>query len=161
MDYVDLPSNVFCVIHLSTREHFHKERPTSIICDMCSEITLWNLLPHLLEANALDNRNPRTVDRIRKFVNQCVYKGQVFMIIVLQTRPYVDLYWWWRHQMETFSALLAICARNSPAPLNSPHRGQWRGALTFPLICVGINGRNTREAGDLGRYCANYDVSIM
>ena len=22
---------------------------------------------------------------------------------------------WWRHQMETFSALLAICARNSPA----------------------------------------------
>ena len=21
---------------------------------------------------------------------------------------------WWRHQMETFSALLAICARNSP-----------------------------------------------
>ena len=23
---------------------------------------------------------------------------------------------WWRHQMETFSALLAICARNSPVP---------------------------------------------
>ena len=22
--------------------------------------------------------------------------------------------WWWRHQMETFSALLAICAGNSP-----------------------------------------------
>ena len=23
---------------------------------------------------------------------------------------------WWRHQMETFSVLLAICARNSPVP---------------------------------------------
>ena len=23
---------------------------------------------------------------------------------------------WWRHQMETFSALLAICAGNSPVP---------------------------------------------
>ena len=23
--------------------------------------------------------------------------------------------WWWRHQMKTFSALLAICAGNSPA----------------------------------------------
>ena len=23
---------------------------------------------------------------------------------------------WWRHQMETFSALLAICAENSPVP---------------------------------------------
>ena len=27
---------------------------------------------------------------------------------------------WWRHQMETFSALLAICAGNSPAPGEFP-----------------------------------------
>ena len=27
---------------------------------------------------------------------------------------------WWRHQMETFSALLVICAVNSP--VNSPHK---------------------------------------
>ena len=27
----------------------------------------------------------------------------------------VHFIWWWRHQMETFSALLAICAGNSPA----------------------------------------------
>ena len=27
---------------------------------------------------------------------------------------------WWRHQMETFSALLAICAGNSPAPGQFP-----------------------------------------
>ena len=32
---------------------------------------------------------------------------------------------WWRHQMEIFSALLALCAGNSP--VNSPHKGQWRG----------------------------------
>ena len=31
---------------------------------------------------------------------------------------------WWRHERETFSALLAICAGNSPVP-----KGQWRGAL--------------------------------
>ena len=36
---------------------------------------------------------------------------------------------WWRHQMESFSALLAIC----------PHKGQWRGALMFSLICAWIN----------------------
>ena len=40
---------------------------------------------------------------------------------------------WWRHQMETFSALLAICAGNSPVPVNSPHKGLWRGALMFSL----------------------------
>ena len=27
---------------------------------------------------------------------------------------------WWRHQMETFSALLTICARNSPVPGEFP-----------------------------------------
>ena len=27
---------------------------------------------------------------------------------------------WWRHQMETFSALLAICAENSPVPGEFP-----------------------------------------
>ena len=39
---------------------------------------------------------------------------------------------WWRHQMETFSELLAICAGNSP--VNSPPKGQWRWAVMFSLI---------------------------
>ena len=38
---------------------------------------------------------------------------------------------WWRHQMETFSTLLALCTGNSP--VNSPQTGQWRGALMFSL----------------------------
>ena len=64
--------------------------------------------------------------------------------------------------METFSALLAICAGNSPAPVNSPHKGQWRGALMFTLICARINGWvNNREAGDLRRYRTHYDVIVM
>ena len=46
---------------------------------------------------------------------------------------------WWRHQMETFSALLAVCAGNSPVPMKSPHKDQWRGALMFSLICAWIN----------------------
>ena len=33
---------------------------------------------------------------------------------------YSDLWSWWRHQMETFSALLAICAENSPVPGEFP-----------------------------------------
>ena len=69
---------------------------------------------------------------------------------------------WWRHQMKTFSALLAICAGNSPVPVNFPHKGQWRGALMFALICVWINAWvNNRKAGDLRRYCAHYDVIVM
>ena len=48
------------------------------------------------------------------------------------------------------------------SPVNSPHKGQWRGALMFSLICVWINGWvNNREAGDLRRYRTHYDVIMM
>ena len=44
------------------------------------------------------------------------------------------------------------------SPVNSPHKGQWRGALKFSLMCAWINGRlNTRGAGDLSRHRAHYD----
>ena len=46
--------------------------------------------------------------------------------------------------------------------VNSPHKGQWRGALMFSLICVWINGWvNNREAGDLIRYLAHYNVIVI
>ena len=48
------------------------------------------------------------------------------------------------------------------SPVNSPHKGQWREALMFSLICVWINvWVNNREAGDLRRYRAHYDVIVM
>ena len=48
------------------------------------------------------------------------------------------------------------------SPVKSPHKGQWRGALMFSLICVWINGWvNNGEAGDLRRYRAHYDVTVM
>ena len=48
------------------------------------------------------------------------------------------------------------------SPVNSPHKGQWRGVLMFSLICAWINGWvNTREAGDLKRNRAHYDVIVM
>ena len=48
------------------------------------------------------------------------------------------------------------------SPVNSPRKGQWRGALMFPLICVWINGWvNNREAGDLRRHRGHYDVNVM
>ena len=48
------------------------------------------------------------------------------------------------------------------SPVNSPHKGQWRGALMFSLICVWINGWvNNGEAGDLRRYHAYCDATVM
>ena len=48
------------------------------------------------------------------------------------------------------------------SPVNSPHKGQWRGAFKFSLICAWINRQvNNREAGDLRRYRAHYDGIVM
>ena len=48
------------------------------------------------------------------------------------------------------------------SPVNSPHKGQWRGALLFSLICAWINGWvNNGEADDLRRHCAHCDVIVM
>ena len=46
--------------------------------------------------------------------------------------------------------------------VNSPHKGQWRGALMFSLICAWISDWvNNREAGDLRRHRTHYDVNVM
>ena len=46
-------------------------------------------------------------------------------------------------------------------PGEFPHKGQWRGALMFSLICVWMSSwANNREAGDLRRHRGNYDVNV-
>ena len=48
------------------------------------------------------------------------------------------------------------------SPVNSPHKGQWRGALVFSLICAWMNGWvNTREAGEERCHRTHYDVRVM
>ena len=42
---------------------------------------------------------------------------------------------WWRHQMETFSALLVLCTGNSPVPGEFPAQRP----VTFSLIYAWIN----------------------
>ena len=70
---------------------------------------------------------------------------------------------WWRHQMETFPRYWPFDIRGiHQSPVNSPHKGHWRGALIFSLICAWINGWvNNREAADARRHRAHYDVIVM
>ena len=77
-------------------------------------------------------------------------------------RKKLMLHTWWRHQMETSSALLALCA------------GNFTGHCWIPLIKASdtklwfffdlrLNKRwvNNREVGDLRRHRAHYDVTVM
>ena len=64
--------------------------------------------------------------------------------------------------METFSALLAICAGNSPVPVNSMQQGPvTRSFDVFFDLRLNNCWVNNREAGDLRRYRAHYDVTVM
>ena len=48
------------------------------------------------------------------------------------------------------------------SPVNSPHKGQWRGALMLSLIHTWRNGWvNNGEAGDLRRHRVHYDLTVM
>ena len=48
------------------------------------------------------------------------------------------------------------------SPVDSPYKGQWSGALMFSLICAWTNSwANKRDAGDLRRHRAHYDVTVM
>ena len=64
----------------------------------------------------------------------------------------------WKHFLRYWSYVWGI----NRSPVNSLHKGQWRGALMFSLICAWIDGWvNNCEAGDLRCHCTHYDVIVM
>ena len=100
-------------------------------------------------------------------VVECLIKIYVVLLFfVLFSLHYTSI---WRHVMhgdvikwKHFPPYWPFVRGIHRGPVNSPHKGQWRGALMFHLICVWINGwGNNREAGDLIRSRAHYDVIVM
>ena len=64
----------------------------------------------------------------------------------------------WKHSPRCWTFVREI----HRSPVNSPHKGQWRGALMFSFICAWINGWvNNRKAGNLRRHHAHYDVIVI
>ena len=64
----------------------------------------------------------------------------------------------WKH----FPRYWPFVRRIHRSPVNSQHKGQWRGVLMFSLICVWINGWvNNREAGDLSVSTKWNDIFVV
>ena len=88
---------------------------------------------------------------LRGWINPCILRYRTVFIIHDDVMK-------WKHFPRYLPFVRGI---HRPA-VNSPHNGQWRGALMFSLICVWINGWvNNLEAGDLRRNRAHYDVIVM
>ena len=69
---------------------------------------------------------------------------------------------WWRHKMETFSALIALCAGNSPVTDESHTQRPVTRNLMFSLICTWANGWiNNSHSGDSRLNRTLYDVPAL
>ena len=65
------------------------------------------------------------------------------IIMFLKSRYFASLhvvFTWWRHQMETFPRYWPFVRGVHRSPVNSQHKGQWRGAWILSLICTWIDG---------------------
>ena len=109
---------------------------------------------HINHFGSLSNTIPKVTSHLSN-------NGWPYIRLRCPTDTHVCPKLWWRHQMETFSALLAFVRGIHRSPVNSPHKGQWRGALMFSFICRRINGWvNNLKAGDLWRLRGHYDVTV-
>ena len=63
---------------------------------------------------------------------------------------------WWKHFLCCWPFVRPIQL------VDSPHKGQWRGALVFPLICAWTNGwANNQDAGDWRCHHTNYCFTVI
>ena len=90
------------------------------------------------------------------YIYICIYILQLFY----STSQYKST--WWRHQMETFSALLALCAGNSLAPGElSPQRPVTRSSDV--LFNLRLNKRLNKHSRRLlfESHLVHHDVTVM
>ena len=86
----------------------------------------------------------------------------VFVYLVVVILSFIGLTSWWRHQMETFSASLALCAGNSVVTGEFPSQSPVIRSFKVSLIWAWINcWVNNREAGESRRHRTHYDVIVM
>ena len=91
-----------------------------------------------------------------------VFQSNSFLPWALMIGASQKMLSWWRHQMQAFSALLTICAGNSPVPVEFPaQRPVTRSFDVFFDLRLNKWLSKNRKAGGLRRCHAHYDVIVM
>ena len=116
---------------------------------------------HNLNVQIIDSKIKKTPENT--FIKVNVHytkknKSLIEMLILIHSNGIHDDVIKWKHFPRYWPFVRGI----NRSPVKSPHKGQWRGALMFTLICARKNGWvNNREAGDLRRHHAHYVVIVM
>ena len=97
-----------------------------------------------------------------QMINSTIFARETF------TSHYSDVTWvpWFLHddviKCKHFLRYWPFVREIHRSPVNSPHKGKWRGALMFSLIWPWTNGWvNNRDTGTLRCHLAHYDVTVM
>ena len=149
--------------------HSHHKGPVMEIFDICFVENLNKLLSKQLNCGWFEMTGPScdiTDDHSAPNpANTCfpsVYYGDAQ--IFLKNNLNLKISWFhddvikWKHILRYWPFVQGI----HRSLVNSPHKGQWRGALMFSLICTWKNGWvHNHEAGDLRCHRAHYDVTVM
>ena len=137
-----------------------QEIPQPSITKICLKITYLKFHLNLPGANELNAMMPHMSPRQWQYNPEQRYNKMSDDHAPQNNEP-VKISSWWRHQMEKLSALLAICAGN--APVIGEFHAQRPVRRSFDVFFdLRLNKRlNNREAGDLRRHRAHYDVIVM
>ena len=140
-----------CVIWLlSTRGHIHYSTVDFVFTKYSQQTSHISSISLNIMHNLVDFKKDHTLNT-KKWPPSC-------------RRSSVDFLYetWWRHQMETFSVFVALCEGNSPVTSEFPSQRLVTWSLMFYLISAWTNGwANHRDAGNLRRHQAYYDVTVM
>ena len=90
--------------------------------------------------------------------NGAYYHKRIESGHVLRARTHHDDVIKWKHLPHYWPFVGGI----HRSPVNSPHKGQWCGALMFSLICTWTNSwTNNGDVDDFKHHRAHYDVTVM
>ena len=146
----------FGACHSAYAPYLHSESPTNELQQICRSAYFCNIpkqfflrvRPHCIVTQRHCDKCKSTDNAGRHYFKVITIWGECFHDDVIKWKYFLR-YWpfvWGIHR----------------SPVNSPHKDQWRGTLMFTLICARINDWvNNREAGDLRRHRAHYDVIVM
>ena len=132
-------------------------------CDETNRLIKWSLSGYwIYHVVIVNEREPGKMLRVCVIVivTHTMENRQTFWIrsSLKQTSTMHDDVIKWKH----FSRYWPFVRGIHRSTVNSPHKGQWCGALMFSLICVWINSWvDSHEIGDLRRHRAHYDVSVL
>ena len=109
-DYIKAHARAPSLVHIMT----------CITCKFCSVILMARQLYMPADTRDVTSGNALRERDITGSVDWCIDRGLWKFVYICLDHPIIDIHiWlflrpWWRYQTETFSALLVICAGNSP-----------------------------------------------